>query len=447
MSRPMNRLSARTVATVKTPGRHADGGGLYLHVDPSLAKRWVFVFQWRGKRREMGFGCAQLVSLAAARDAALDARRMVASGVNPITARQTVHRVVTFREVADDVLAALEVSLTNPKHHAQWRTSLTVMAKALQSLPVDEITTDDVLDVLRPVWRRTPVTGSRLRGRIERVLDAAKAKGLRQGDNPARWRGHLDVLLPKNKRLVRGHHAAMPVEQLSAFMRALRDRPAVAARALEFTILTAARTGESLRARWSEVDLKAGVWVVPAERMKARVEHRVPLTAAALSVLAEVRPLLGAAKDVWVFPSQDGRRPLSQMSMLMLMRRMDVEDCTVHGFRSTFRDWAGDFTDFPRELIEAALAHTIGNAVERAYRRSDAFAKRQKLMQAWAGFCRKADAPPKPALAPAASVAPSLPDRRARSTSDRTPSPAAVRPGRPAGKAWTGSGPSSPALH
>lgn len=446
MSRPTNRLSARTVAAAKKPGRHADGGGLYLHVDPSLAKRWVFVFQWRGKRREMGFGSTQLVSLAAARDAALDARRMVASGVDPIAARQTVHRVVTFGEVADEVLAGLELSLTNPKHHAQWRTSLTVAAKPLQPLPVDEITTDDVLAVLRPVWKRTPVTASRLRGRIERVLDAAKARGLRTGENPARWRGHLDVLLPKNKRLVRGHHAAMPMEQLAAFMAALRDRPAVAARALEFTILTAARTGESLNARWSEIDLEAGIWIVPAERMKARVEHRVPLTPTALAVLADVRPLLRTAKDGWVFPSQNGRRPLSQMSMLMLLRRMGVEDCTVHGFRSTFRDGAGDCTEFPRELIEAALAHTIGNALERAYRRSDAFAKRQTLMQAWADFCRKA-APPKPAAATAASAAPSLPDRRARSTSARTPSPAVVRLARPAGKASNGSAPSGPALH
>lgn len=366
--------------------------------------------------------------------------------MNPIAERKIENRIVTFGEVAEEVLANLEPSLTNPKHFAQWRTALTQTAKSLTPLPVDEITTEDVLDVLRPVWRRTPVTGSRLRGRIERVLDAAKARGLRKGDNPARWRGHLDVLLPKNKRLVRGHHAAMPVEQLSVFIATLRKRPAVAARALEFTILTAARTGESLNARWSEIDLNAGVWVVPAERMKARTEHRVPLTAAALSVLAEVRPLLGAAKEGWVFPSQDRRRPLSQMCMLMLLRRMGVEDCTVHGFRSTFRDWAGDHTNFPRELIEAALAHTIGNAVERAYRRSDAFAKRQALMQAWAGFCRKQAAPAQPAPT-AASAAPSLPDRRARSASARTPSPTATRLARPAGRASNGSARSRPALH
>lgn len=394
MARPVNRLTARTVATAKTPGRLADGGGLYLHVDASQCKRWVFVFQWRGKRREMGLGSAQLVALSAARDAALDARRMVAAGVDPITARKVEQRPTTFGDVADELLTSLELSLTNPKHHAQWKTSLTVTAKPLRPLAVDEITTDDVLDVLRPVWRRTPETASRLRGRIERVMDAARAKGLRIGENPARWRGHLDVLLPKNKRLARGHHAAMPVAGLAAFMARLRERPAVAARALEFTILTAARTGEALNARWSEIDLEAAVWVVPAERMKARVEHRVPLSPAAVAVLRQVRPLLGAAKDGWVFPNHRRTAPLSQMCMLMLLRRMGVEDCTVHGFRSTFRDWAGDCTDFPRELIEAALAHTIGNEVERAYRRSDAFAKRQKLMQAWAGFCLKSVAPP-----------------------------------------------------
>jgi integrase len=259
----------------------------------------------------------------------------------------------------------------------------------LRAKRVDEVTTEDVLAVLRPLWSRTPETASRLRGRIERVLDAAKAKGLRTGENPARWRGHLDVLLPRRRRMTRGHHAALPFEQLPAFLERLRVRPAVAARALEFTILTAARTGETLGARWSEIDMASGVWTVPAERMKARTEHRVPLTPAALAILKEVRPLLGTANDGLVFPGQKRGRPLSQMAMVMLMRRMEVADYTVHGFRSTFRDWAGDATNFAREVVEAALAHTVGNAVERAYRRSDAFAKRQRLMEAWAGYCAK----------------------------------------------------------
>lgn len=389
MARSTNRLSARTVTALKKPGRHADGGGLYLHIDASLAKRWVFVFQWQGKRKEMGLGSAGTITLADARDAATDARRMVASGKNPITVRKAERSGATFGDVADDVLAGLKNSLSNTKHWAQWEVSLKETALALRPKRVDEVTTEDVIQVLRPIWTRTPETASRLRGRIERVMDAAKAKGLRGGENPARWRGHLDVLLPKRKHLSRGHHAAMPFELVSGFMERLRERPAVAARALEFTILTAARTGETLGTRWSEIDMTAAVWAVPASRMKARVIHRVPLTPAALAVLAKVQPLLGGAKDGFVFPNQEGTGSLSQMSMAMLMRRMEIEDATVHGFRSAFRDWAGDCTNFAREVVETALAHTVGDAVERAYRRSDAFAKRRRLMEAWAGYCGK----------------------------------------------------------
>jgi integrase len=389
MARSINRLTARTVTTLKTPGRHADGGGLYLHIDASAAKRWVFVFQWHGKRKEMGLGSAGVVGLAEAREAALAARRAVAAGTNPIDMRRVERCGATFGDVADEVLASVQLAHGNAKPRAQWSTALKKTALPLRSMRVDEVTTDDVLRVLRPVWTKTPETASRLRGRIERVLDTAKARGLRSGENPARWRGHLDVLLPKRRRLTRGHHAAMAFEQLPEFMERLRRRPAVAARALEFTILTGARTGETLGARWSEIDLAGAVWTIPAARMKARVEHRVPLTPATLAVLETVWPLLGKAKDGPVFPSQRQQRPLSQMSMSMLMRRMEVNDCTVHGFRSTFRDWAGDCTNFAREILEAALAHVVGNAVERAYRRSDAFAKRRRLMEAWAGYCLK----------------------------------------------------------
>lgn len=388
MARAINRLTARTVASLKTPGRHADGGGLYLQVDASLAKRWVFVFQWHGQRKEMGLGSAVTVSLADARDAAATARKLVQGGTNPINARKTERAGETFGDVADDVIASLLPSLTNARHQAQWRTSLETTAKALRAKRVDEVTTDDVLAVLRPIWTRTPETASRVRARIERVFDAARAKGLRSGENPARWRGHLDALLPKRHKLTRGHHAAMPFDAVPKFMTALRVRQAVAARALEFTILTAARTGETLGMRWCEVDEKEAVWTVPAARMKARVAHRVPLTPEALAVLAKVRPLRAKAHDALVFPGQRGGQ-LSQMSMMMLMRRMEQDAYTVHGFRSSFRDWAGDCTNFARELIEASLAHTVGNAVERAYRRSDAFAKRRRLMEAWAGYCGK----------------------------------------------------------
>ncbi len=388
MARSINRLTARTVTSLKAPGRHADGGGLYLQVDATLAKRWVFVFQWHGQRKEMGLGSAGTVSLADARDEALAARKLVQADTNPIEARKAERSGKTFGDVADDVLAGLLPSMSNEKHRAQWTTALKTTAKPLRAKRVDEITTDDVLAVLRPIWTRIPETASRLRGRIERVLDTAKATGLRSGENPARWRGHLDVLLPKRSKLTRGHHAAVPYDALPPFMAALRAREAVAARMLEFAILTAARTGEVLGMQWSELDEKEGVWTVPASRMKARVEHRVPLTPAALSVLATVRPLRGKDENALVFPGPRGGQ-FSQMAMMMVMRRMEQDDFTVHGFRSTFRDWAGDCTNFPRDLIEAALAHTIGNAVERAYRRSDAFAKRRRLMEAWAGYCGK----------------------------------------------------------
>jgi integrase len=387
MARSINRLTARAVTTLKTPGRHADGGGLYLQVDPSLAKRWVFVFQWRGQRKEMGLGSAATVPLADAREGALAARRTVVAGTNPIEARKSEEQGKTFGDVADEMLASLLPAMSNAKHQAQWSTALKKGALRLRPMPVSDVATPDVLAVLQPIWNRTPETASRLRGRIERVLDAAKAKGLRTGENPARWRGHLDLLLPKRQRLTRGHHAALPFAEVAVVIERLRHRPAVAARALEFTILTAARTGETLGMRWSEVDLQGGVWTVPASRMKARIEHRVPLAPRAIAILEEVRPLRDAAQDGLVFPGQAKGRPLSQMSMMMLLRRMELDGITVHGFRSTFRDWAGDCTNFARETVEAALAHTVGNAVERAYRRSDAFDKRRRLMEAWAGYC------------------------------------------------------------
>jgi len=388
MARSINRLTARTVASLKAPGKYTDGAGLYLEVDAAVAKRWTFIFQWHGQRKQMGLGSANTVSLADARELALAARKLVQSGTNPIEARKDGRVGKTFGDVADQVLAALTPSMSNLKHRAQWTTALQKSAAQLRAKRVDEITTEDVLNVLRPVWTKTPETASRLRGRIERVLDAAKAKGLRSGENPARWRGHLDMLLPRRRVLVRGHHAAMPYEGLPAFMALLRSRPAVSARALEFTILTGARTGETLGMRWSEVDEAEAVWNVPAHRMKARIAHRVPLTPAALAVLERVRPLKGKKDDAFVFPGQRGAEH-SQMAMMMLMRRMEQDAFTVHGFRSTFRDWAGDCTNFARELIEASLAHSVGNAVERAYRRSDAFAKRRRLMEAWAGYCSR----------------------------------------------------------
>lgn len=260
--------------------------------------------------------------------------------------------------------------------------TLTTYAAPLRSKPLDQIGTDDVLAVLTPIWTTKSETASRLRGRIERVLDAARAKGLRTGENPARWRGHLDHLLPKRRKLTRGHHAAMPYDQVPAFVARLREGRGVAARAPEFTILCASRSGEVLGARWDEVDLKAKLWTVPGPRMKGGREHRVPLTERALAILAEVEPLRNGD---YVFPGQRRGRPLSNMSMEMCLRRMKVDE-TVHGFRSSFRDWAGEETAVPREVAEVALSHAVGDATELAYRRADALAKRRKLMEAWAAF-------------------------------------------------------------
>ena len=275
----------------------------------------------------------------------------------------------------------------NAKHKAQWKSTLATYAAPLRNKPVDTISTDDVLSVLKPIWSTKPETASRVRGRIEKVLDAAKAKGFREGENPARWRGHLDHLLPKQSNLARGHHAAMPYEQLPAFVASLRERDALAAVALELCILTAARSGELLGMRWSEIDLQNAIWSLPAERMKAGRPHRVPLSTRAVAIL---RKLEKSKRGEFVFAGHAPGKPLSNMAMDMLLRRMNV-DATVHGFRSSFRDWAGNETPSPREVVETALAHVIGDKAEQAYRRSDALEKRRKLMEAWSSHCSRGD--------------------------------------------------------
>jgi integrase len=372
------------------PGLHADGGGLYLQVGPTGAKSWSFIFQWRGKRKQMGLGGLLTTTLGEARQQADAARRAVAKGINPIEARRLTRMGGnTFGDVADELLRSIQSEWKNEKHRHQWSQSLEVAAAALRPLDVDKITTEDVLDVLRPIWATKPETASRTRGRIERVLDAAKAKGLRIGDNPARWKGHLAVLLPKRQKLTRGHHAAMPFGESADFLKLLRARPALAARALELTILTACRTGEVIGARIPEFDLANRVWIIPADRMKGRIEHRVPLNGAALAL---VNQLIAEQADdgiesEYLFPDGSGEKPISNMAMNMLLRRMGQLTYTVHGFRSTFRDWAGETTDHPREVVEAALAHLVGNEVERAYRRGDALEKRRLLMADWAVHC------------------------------------------------------------
>src|SRR6516165_4277150 len=330
------RLTARKIETAK-PGKYSDGGNLYLIVSPTGARKWVLRFTWRGKAREMGLGTSATVSLADAREKAAHARRMIAQGLDPIAERKRTGGIPTFGEMTDQVHEALSLGFRSAKHTAQWRTTLLTYAAPLADKPVDVIGIDDVLAVLRPIWTTKSVTASRLRGRIEKVLDAAKAKGFRQGENPARWRGHLDHLLPRQSKLTRGHHAAMPYERVAAFIGRLRESDSLTALALEFCILTAARSGEVLGMRWSEVDLEKKVWTVPAHRMKAGREHRVPLSERAVAIL---KPWAEIKTGDFVFPGQRKNRPLSDRAMRMRLRRMKA-DGTVHGFRSSFRDWAG----------------------------------------------------------------------------------------------------------
>jgi integrase len=378
-----SKLTARKVETAK-PGKYSDGGNLYLIVSDNGARKWVLRFTWRGRAKEMGLGSATSVPLTDAREKATDARRTVAQGLNPIDVRKRDGGIPTFGKLADDVREALSAGFRNEKHKAQWRMTLETYAAQLRDKPVDTIGTDDVLAVLKPIWTKKAETASRLRGRIEKVLDAAKAKGFRDGENPARWRGHLDHLLPKPLKLTRGHHAAMAYEDVPKFVGSLRKREAVAALALEFCILTAARSGEVLGIRWSEIDIDKRIWTVPPERMKAGREHRVPLSARAAAIL---KTLAKTKQGEFVFPGQTSHKPLSGMAMEMMLRRMKIDDATVHGFRSSFRDWAGNVSNFPREITETALAHVIGDKAEQAYRRSDALEKRRKLMEAWAAYC------------------------------------------------------------
>jgi integrase len=376
-------LTARKVETAK-PGKYSDGGNLYLIVSETGTRKWVLRFTWRGKAKEMGLGGAGSVPLADAREKAATARRQIAQGLNPIDERKRDGGIPTFGEMADDVRETLSAGFRNKKHQAQWKSTLETYAAPLRAKPVDTIATDDVLAVLKPIWTTKAETASRVRGRIEKILDAAKAKSFRDGENPARWRGHLDHLLPRPLKLARGHHAAMPYEDVATFIAKLRQREATSALALELCILTAARSGEILGTQWSEIDLDKTIWTVPANRMKAGREHRVPLSPRAVAILRQLEKL---KTGEFVFPGQARNKPLSSMAMEMILRRMKIQDATVHGFRSSFRDWAGNASNFPRELIETALAHVIGDKAEQAYRRSDALEKRRKLMNAWAAYC------------------------------------------------------------
>ncbi len=421
------RLEGLTAAGVRHagPGVHGDGGGLYLRVKPDGRASWTLRYQIAGVRRDLGLGRARgpgAVSLADARGKAAEARRLVAEGRDPLAVREAdaaARREAeaarerqtrnSFRDVAAACITARGPEWRNAKHAAQWEATLATYAHPIiGDMAVDALGVPDVLRVLQPIWTTKPETAARMRGRIEAVLSYAAATGLRpSGFNPASWRGNLDATLPaaaKVKRRVREasgraeHHIALPWQQMPAFMRALAARDGAAALALRFAILTAARTGEVVGAEWREIDMDAAVWTVPAGRMKGEREHRVPLSPAALEVLREVAERTGGREGA-VF--QAAGRPLSNMALLMALRRMNAgrpgeparwvdaegRPVTPHGFRSAFRDWAGECTTTPREIAEAALAHTVGNKVELAYRRGDALDKRRALMEAWADWC------------------------------------------------------------
>jgi integrase len=388
--RKQNLLTARNIETAKDPGRYSDGNGLYLVVRSGGSKQWAFLYRREGRLKEMGLGSPlKGVTLAMARNLRDDARAIMARGVDPLEARrqaeQSAAGIPTFGAYALALVERIEEGFSNPKHRQQWRNTLETYCEPIWNLPIDRVDTAGVLACLTPIWQAKPETASRVRGRIERVMNAAKAERLRVGENPAAWRGHLDATLPKPGKLTRGHHAALPYADMPAFMSDLRARPALAAIALEFAVLTATRTNEVLKAQWAEFDLDAGRWTIPAERMKARREHRVALSKRALAI---VKQLSAARSSEFVFPGQKPGKPLSNMAMLMLLERMGRRGViTAHGFRSAFSDWATEVSPYSSELRETALAHTIGNKAEAAYRRGDALEKRRAMMDAWAQWC------------------------------------------------------------
>lgn len=397
MARNVKRLTALKVERIKERGYYADGDGLWLQVTPSTSKSWVFRFMLNGRAREMGLGPLRRVSLAEARTKAAECRNMLLAGIDPIEARKSARaeanvetaKSFTFDECADAYIAAHRASWKNPKHIDQWTNTIrTYASPVFGTMPVASVDTGLLMKCLDSIWSTKTETASRLRGRIESVLDWATVRGYRIGENPARWKGHLDHLLPARAKVQKvEHHPALPYMQISAFMKALRAQDGIAARALEFAILTAARTGETIGAKWCEIDFAEKVWAVPLERMKAKREHRVPLCERSMTILTELEHL---RQGEFVFPGRREGAALSNMAMLQLLERMERGDLTVHGFRSTFRDWAAELTAYPREVAEMALAHSIGDKVEAAYRRGDLFEKRRHLMHDWAAYCDRA---------------------------------------------------------
>ena len=376
------------------PGLHPDGAGLYLQVTSGNGRSWIYRYSLHNKEHRLGLGSAKAISLKRARELAGETRRLRAERVDPLQQRrelrdaQLVERAksISFGQCAESYITAHEAGWRNPKHRQQWRSTLSqYVYPTIGGLPVEAIDTSLILKCLEPIWRDRTETASRIRGRIESVLDYAKARGYRNGENPARWRGHLQSLLPQPAK-INGveHHAALPYAEIGEFMADLRRRDSTSARCLEFLILTAARTGEVIGATWNEIDLKSRVWVIPGNRMKGGREHRVPLSDRAVEI---VRIMQSRRENDFVFAGMRGGG-LSNMSLLAMLRTMG-RSVTAHGFRSSFRDWAAEQTNFPREVAEQALAHVLGDKVEAAYRRGDLFEKRRRLMAAWAEFCGK----------------------------------------------------------
>lgn len=384
MASGKHKLTARKVETAKGPCRLSDGHGLYFVARKDGGRSWSYVWIRNGKRREMGLGGVATVSLKQARDKASEVRAQIGAGLDPFAEREKAAGIKTFGEAADLLLSDLEKTWKSEKGAQQWRRSLNVVCEPIRKLPVNEIDTAQVLRIVKPVWKATPETGSRVRSRIERVLNFAATHNWRSGENPARWKGHLEFALDARARPPIKHFPAMPYVDVPAFVSDLQSRESVAALALEFTILTAARTGEVIGAVWPEIDFDAALWTIPAERMKAGAVHTVPLTPRAVEIL---RALYEVRQSEYVFSGKRPKSPLSNMAMTMLLRRMGLGQFTVHGFRAAFRTWAGNETVVQREVAEAALSHTIGDITERSYSRGNALEKRRGLMILWADYC------------------------------------------------------------
>jgi integrase len=388
------KLTALKAKALTAPGRYGDGDGLWLQVRDASRRSWLFRYTRHGRAHQMGLGAYPDVSLAEARDAAAAIRKMLRQGQDPLELRRAEKAAeagasrFTFREVAQRYHTAHQASWRSEKHRTQWTTQMEAYVyPVFGGVAVDRVGTAEVLKALEPIWHERSMTAVVLRGRVEAVLDFARAREWRTGENPARWRGHLAKLLPQRSRITRiKHHPALPWTEVAAFVERLRASPDLAARALELLILTAVRTQEATAAQWSEIDLTTRIWTIPAERMKGGKEHRVPLSAPALALLEGLRALPGGAGQ-YLFPSPRGKKPLSTRACAVLLGRLKRSDITVHGFRSTFRDWAAERSTFPREVAEAALAHTLRNQVEAAYQRGDLLVKRAQLMEAWGEFC------------------------------------------------------------